>query len=196
MSYNKTIWATGDVVTSAKLNKLEEGVRTVNGEYVPTVWATGDVVTADKLNKLEQGVADGGGGSNIPTITLNIHNIGEFAGDIPVVWHNTFTGFMPFKNGYLDIEGIDTSLDYDANETKSYLSVPTTTMYLDNGNFSTAGGFGFAGYTPDNPISAVSDLVNCTIQQFEEEGENYWCLLVTDITKDASATINIEMSNK
>ena len=31
--------------------------------YTPTVWATGDVVTAEKLNKLEQGVAAAGGGS-------------------------------------------------------------------------------------------------------------------------------------
>lgn len=30
--------------------------------YEPTVWQTGDVVTSQKLNKLEQGVADAGGG--------------------------------------------------------------------------------------------------------------------------------------
>ena len=29
--------------------------------YTPTNWATGDVITAEKLNKLEQGVASGGG---------------------------------------------------------------------------------------------------------------------------------------
>ena len=30
--------------------------------YEPTVWKSGDVVTSDKLNKLEQGVASSGGG--------------------------------------------------------------------------------------------------------------------------------------
>lgn len=30
--------------------------------YTPTEWKTGDVVTSAKLNKLEQGVADAGGG--------------------------------------------------------------------------------------------------------------------------------------
>lgn len=30
--------------------------------YEPTVWETGDVVTAQKLNKLENGVANSGGG--------------------------------------------------------------------------------------------------------------------------------------
>jgi hypothetical protein len=29
--------------------------------YTPTNWATGDVITAEKLNKLEQGVASAGG---------------------------------------------------------------------------------------------------------------------------------------
>ena len=29
--------------------------------YEPTVWQTGDTVTAEKLNKLEQGVANAGG---------------------------------------------------------------------------------------------------------------------------------------
>lgn len=33
--------------------------------YEPTVWATGDVVTADKLNKLEEGVANASGGGLI-----------------------------------------------------------------------------------------------------------------------------------
>ncbi len=32
--------------------------------YTPTNWKTGDVVTSAKLNKLEQGVADAGGGSS------------------------------------------------------------------------------------------------------------------------------------
>ena len=140
----------------------------------------------------------GGGGSNIPTITLNIHNIGENTGDIPVDWKSILSYFMAFENGYLHLDGIDTgsSVIYDINEIKSYLSVPVTTQYLDNGNLTIAGGFGFVGYTPDNPISAISDLVNCTIQQFEDNGENYWCLLITDITKDASATINLEMVKK
>lgn len=44
--------------------------------YTPTNWATGDVITAAKLNKLEQGVASGGvtvvpyiaGGMDEPTV--------------------------------------------------------------------------------------------------------------------------------
>lgn len=30
--------------------------------YTPTEWATGDVVTAEKLNKIENGIASAGGG--------------------------------------------------------------------------------------------------------------------------------------
>lgn len=62
MSYTKTTWVAGDVITATKLNKLEEGAGDINGEYTPTVWVAGDVITAVKLNKLEQGVADASGG--------------------------------------------------------------------------------------------------------------------------------------
>lgn len=30
--------------------------------YEPTIWQAGDTITSAKLNKLEQGVAEGGGG--------------------------------------------------------------------------------------------------------------------------------------
>ena len=52
--------------------------------YEPTVWETGDVVTAEKLNKLENGVANSGGGSDIPPYTsddigkvLTVGEVGE-----------------------------------------------------------------------------------------------------------------------
>lgn len=71
MSYEPTVWVDGDHVTSAKLNKLEQGVNSMS--YTPTVWNAGDVVTAEKLNKLEQGVAEGGGGEAvIPEVTMVI----------------------------------------------------------------------------------------------------------------------------
>lgn len=72
MSYEPTVWVDGDHVTSAKLNKLEQGVNSMS--YTPTVWNAGDVVTAEKLNKLEQGVAEGGGGGgglDYPTFTVD-----------------------------------------------------------------------------------------------------------------------------
>ena len=37
--------------------------------YEPTVWQTGDVVTSAKLNKLENGVANAGGGVLIVHVT-------------------------------------------------------------------------------------------------------------------------------
>lgn len=67
MSYEPTVWVDGDHVTSAKLNKLEQGVNSMS--YTPTVWNAGDVVTAEKLNKLEQGVAEGGGGGGSSDFT-------------------------------------------------------------------------------------------------------------------------------
>lgn len=37
--------------------------------YTPTEWKAGDTVTSAKLNKLEQGVASAGGGSGILIVT-------------------------------------------------------------------------------------------------------------------------------
>ena len=80
MSYEPTVWVDGDHVTSAKLNKLEQGVNSMS--YTPTVWNAGDVVTAEKLNKLEQGVAEGGGGGggdfNTAEVTLVKTEHGDF----------------------------------------------------------------------------------------------------------------------
>lgn len=40
--------------------------------YTPTNWKSGDVVTSTKLNKLEQGVANAGGGGSALVVTLNV----------------------------------------------------------------------------------------------------------------------------
>ena len=48
MSYTPTEWKTGDVVTSAKLNKLEQGVADAGGVLVVTATVDGDTTTLDK----------------------------------------------------------------------------------------------------------------------------------------------------
>lgn len=43
--------------------------------YTPTTWATGDTVTAALLNKMEQGISDassGGGGGGGSVLTVNV----------------------------------------------------------------------------------------------------------------------------
>lgn len=97
MSYEPTVWVDGDHVTSAKLNKLEQGVNSMS--YTPTVWNAGDVVTAEKLNKLEQGVADsGGGGATIPTVTTS--NDGTYTCDVGYDgWHSLIENSIYEKLG-------------------------------------------------------------------------------------------------
>lgn len=52
MSYTPTTWKSGDVVTSAKLNKLEGGVAAANDEFVITCTPTAQDLsgTVDKTN--------------------------------------------------------------------------------------------------------------------------------------------------
>lgn len=39
--------------------------------YTPNTWATGDTITAAKLNNMEQGIANAGGGAYVVNVTLN-----------------------------------------------------------------------------------------------------------------------------
>lgn len=48
MSYTPTEWKTGDVVTSAKLNKLEQGVADAGGVVIVTGTINEDTVTLGK----------------------------------------------------------------------------------------------------------------------------------------------------
>ena len=49
MAYNKTTWATGDIVTAEKLNKLEDGVEDAGGgPLVVTATKSGTVFVLDK----------------------------------------------------------------------------------------------------------------------------------------------------
>lgn len=48
MPYEPTNWKSGDVVTSAKLNKLEKGVEDAGGVLIVHATTEGDVITLDK----------------------------------------------------------------------------------------------------------------------------------------------------
>lgn len=45
--------------------------------YTPHTWQTGETVTAAKLNALEQGVASGGGGNLVVTMTIEYNTPGQ-----------------------------------------------------------------------------------------------------------------------
>lgn len=48
MSYEPTIWKSGDVVTSAKLNKMEQGIASGSGVVMPTYTTSdGETYTCD-----------------------------------------------------------------------------------------------------------------------------------------------------
>lgn len=92
MSYEKNTWNKGDVITSAKLNHMEDGVEGINMSYEKITWQTGDTITAEKLNNIEDGIAGAGGGSFVPcTVTITIE------GDI-----ERYLGFSQF----IDDEGV------------------------------------------------------------------------------------------
>lgn len=76
MSYEKQTWAKGDIVTSAKLNHMEDGIEEINVSYEKTTWETGDTITAEKLNNIETGIEEAGS-SDFSTATVKIANRDE-----------------------------------------------------------------------------------------------------------------------
>lgn len=164
MPYTKTTWATGDIVTSAKLNNLEEGVRGVNGEYVPTVWATGDVVTADKLNKLEQGVADASGGSSLLHCSVTFIN-------------NTRTEQT--------IIGIIYATENNALSTYPSTMLPVGTSVFDVYYSEDSEGM-WAEVTVENCVITASNEINCTL----DSGDSSFIYL-TNYENPSSITLTV-----
>ena len=86
MSYTPTNWKSDDVVTTARMNKLESAVGEMNMSYTPNVWVDGDVLTASKMNTLEQAVASGGGGGGGDFSTAEVTiNVSGQQGYVPVI---------------------------------------------------------------------------------------------------------------
>lgn len=76
MSYVKTEWDNGDIITAEKLNNAEIGIEEINMSYEKQTWSNGDIITADKLNHMEDGIGGGGGGDNgfsIATVTFEVY---------------------------------------------------------------------------------------------------------------------------
>lgn len=70
MSYNPTQWKDGDLVTSAKLNKIEQGIAAGGGSGVPIIHATSLNGQPPVLDKTWQEIYDAGCG----VIVLDINN--------------------------------------------------------------------------------------------------------------------------
>lgn len=79
MSYTKNTWQSGDVVTSAKLNHMEDGIEEQNMSYTKNTWQSGDVVTSAKLNHMEDGIeaASQGGSSDFTTAQVTLTDTRE-----------------------------------------------------------------------------------------------------------------------
>lgn len=58
MSYVKTEWDNGDIITAEKLNNAEIGIEEINMSYEKQTWSNGEVITAEKLNHIEDGIAN------------------------------------------------------------------------------------------------------------------------------------------
>ena len=95
--------------------------------YEPTVWKSGDVVTSAKLNKIEQGIANAGAmivHDNDGTLDKTWQEIYDAA---PLVWLITNGNYVQmtsidiegFYVGFYDASGT-TAYDYEASSADGY----------------------------------------------------------------------------
>lgn len=100
--------------------------------YTPNTWQTGDTITAAKLNKMEQGIANaGGGGGGVLAIADNNGTLNKTwqeitdalkSGTLPVIYYET-----PDGGGSIEQVVITT---VEAGAYKVFLISDTTTPAL------------------------------------------------------------------
>ena len=74
--------------------------------YEPTVWKSGDVVTSAKLNKLENGVAGGGGTENIIVHLTQTDDGSHITETMDKTWKDIRDAFVAGKDIYIIDETI------------------------------------------------------------------------------------------
>ena len=105
-NYNKTTWRTGDKITDAKLNKIEDGITGVN----------------EFINELKSKVWDIQNPFDISSISIN-PNISQMGGTVSpkLTWNYTHS---TVKSQTINNEAIENTL-----RTKTFAGVTTTTTY-------------------------------------------------------------------
>ena len=98
--------------------------------YEPTTWKSGDVVTSAKLNKIEQGIANAGGGGGALVVHVVDETLDKTWQEIhdaaPLVW--LFDGFATYN--YIYECGVDEGAHFvsfisplvDENVSISYMA--------------------------------------------------------------------------
>lgn len=89
MAYNPTTWKTGDVVTSAKLNKIESGVEEACSSYTVTSTAS-DYVAEQSVTTDEYGSA------TVDTDSKSLSDFSEFSKGYVKVDGETYEGEMSY----------------------------------------------------------------------------------------------------
>lgn len=97
--------------------------------YEPTNWKSGDTVTSAKLNKIEQGIANAGGGGGALIVTETDGTLNKTWQEIhdaaPLVWMESEGAFMPL-GGALNEDGdyMVVFIEYQphGNEFRTYVT--------------------------------------------------------------------------
>ena len=73
MSYMKNTWQSGDIITKANLDNMEDGINEADSSYTKNTWQSGDIITKTKLDHMEDGIYDANINS-FGTLTVDMTN--------------------------------------------------------------------------------------------------------------------------
>ena len=141
--YQPTIWERGYVITQARLDNIESGVRSINSEYDPNVWHSGDVITAERLNHIEDGIL---AGESVEVVSLNVTSNDTYTAPEGTAYSPVVVNVPNPSTGTLNITSNDT---YDVTDYASAeVNVPNpstgTLNITENGDYDVTN---YAGVT-------------------------------------------------
>ena len=175
MSYVKTEWDNGDIITAEKLNNAEIGIEEINMSYEKQTWSNGDTITAEKLNYMENGISGGGGGSSdfaVATVTVIPDGLPDGVGMAESVLKGLL--YFPFY--------VAEEQSYERSHTKSQTGTFNILMYQNVARFE--GDIRFVGTNSQQYFQA--DVPVCTGGIIYDEEEE-----IIIITGDGTITVPV-----
>ncbi len=182
MPYTPTNWKSGDVVTAARLNNLEQGIGGINVGYTPHTWADGDTLTAARMNAMENAVAAVSTGINFVPAQITLE----------------CTGGLGY-NEYYHIAYVDAGVNWDYvtafridNENGISTFQENDEIYVEYGspvviNVNILEGNAITIWATNSEINDHVVTGNATVTSVEDSGYTFYAIIAT-----GDCTISVE----
>ena len=149
-TYNKTLWQNGDVITSAKMNKIEETLETINDNDISR-----HAEATTRMNGLESAIQANKTASDsaIASINTRLDNIDENGGGSEAVNDDEYIFRCPLATGNVVTDTANLTAFFNECMTKKY-----TNILIPKGVYKINNGFDLTGLKYGAIISAFGAI--------------------------------------